>query len=44
MIEQKEQSIEIVNILNRKKTEIAGVLEVLSSTENEVVAKLNNDL
>lgn len=43
MSEVKEQTNEIINILSRKKIEITSVIEVLSSTENEVVAKLVND-
>ena len=45
MVEQKLESKQTcVNIYNREKLEITGVVEVLSSSEKEIFAKLNDSI
>ncbi len=43
MNEQKNNELSSVNITNRNKIEVVGVKEVLSSTDREITAKLEND-
>ena len=41
-MENKENIVHQVNIFDRKKIEVVGAVEVLSSTEREVVVKLED--
>lgn len=40
---KQEHQIELINLYNRNKLDVSGAIEVLSSTEKEVVVKLENE-